>query len=136
MSNVALATWNAVLVAASSVFIVASLVAIRRRRTETHRACMLVATALQGGFSVLFVWRYVAYGPTPFQGSDVGAVVYRAVLVVHEPIAVVSVPLVIAALVLGLGRRFRAHRQVAGWAMATWLFSSVTGLAIYAFLYL
>lgn len=135
MTNVELATLNVLLVGVSTVFIVAGFAAIRRQRIDLHRRCMLVAFALQALFTASFVARYVRYGPTPFEGAAVAKIIYNVVLVVHEPIAVVSVPLVVATLVLGLGRRFRAHRQMAGLAWAIWLFSSVSGVAIYFFLY-
>ena len=52
-----------------------------------------------------------------------------------QPLAVVNVPLVIAALVLGLLRNYPAHREVAPFAFWIWIYVALTGLAIYGALY-
>ena len=134
-ANLTLATLNACLVAASVPFIIGGRRAIGRGDVATHRRRMLVAFGLHAVFVLSFVVRFVLYGQTPYLGSDVGEVVYKLVLYTHEPIAVVSVPLVLAALILGLRGEHFGHKLVAAWAWGAWLFSSASGILIFALVY-
>ena len=97
---------------------------------------MLGAFAAQVGFSVFFLTRLAMYGLTPFRGTGALEVAYLVVVVSHEAVAVVTVPLVLVTLALGLRRKDRLHRDVAPLAYGAWLFVSVTGLPILGLLYL
>ena len=134
--NGQLALANACLSTTSIVCMTSAFFAIRRKRVTLHRNLMISAVAASALFMVLFVVRFVRYGFAHFGGSGAMKVVYGIVFYSHEPIAVVNVPLVIAALVLGLRRSFRAHKEVAQWALPLWLYAAVTGVALYVLLYL
>jgi putative membrane protein len=133
--NAALAAADALLAAASILFLLAGYRAIRARRIERHRAFMLAAAASSAAFMVLFVIRFAAFGFAPFAGSGGWKVVYYAVLLVHEPLAVINIPLVLVALVLGL-RRSSAHPEVARPALLVWLVAAATGVLLFLLLYL
>ena len=109
--------------------------AIRRKHVERHRALMLMAVAASTGFLVLFVIRFATFGFAPYGHGGVTGVAYRALLYSHEPLAVINIPLVVAAAVLGLRRSVRAHREVAPIALWIWLYVLVTGLLLFAVLY-
>ncbi|HEX8796049.1 MAG TPA: DUF420 domain-containing protein [Polyangiaceae bacterium] len=133
--NDALAFLDAVLTSASLVSMLRGYAAIRRRETKRHRRCMLMALACAAAFTVSFVARYVMFGRTPFELGGAVRVFYLVVWFSHEPIAVVSVPLVIAAGVLGLRGSFEAHREVARMALPVWVYASATGVLIYLLVY-
>jgi putative membrane protein len=133
--NLLLATLGTLLVASSVYFLVTGRAAIRRGEVDSHRRRMLVACALQAAFVVVFLLRLARFGLTPFGGEDVVRAIYLAVLVSHEGIAVVTAPLVMVALALALRGRILEHRQVAQVAWPIWLYASVTGTVVYAFLY-
>ena len=133
--NGLLALTNACLSTISIVCMTTAFLAIRRKRVTLHRNLMLTGAAASALFLVLFVVRFVRYGFTHFGGGGVMKVVYCAVFYSHEPIAVINVPLVVAALILGLRRSFRAHKEVAQWALPLWLYAAVTGVALYLLLY-
>lgn len=133
--NAGLAAADTLLALASVAFMLAGYRAIRRRAVERHRALMLAAAASSAAFMVLFVIRFAWFGFAPFGGSGAGKVVYYAVLLVHEPLAVINIPLVLVALVLGL-RRSSAHPEVARPAFFVWLTAATTGVLLYAILYL
>lgn len=134
--NSALALANVCLSTASAVCAVGAVRAIRRKRVRSHRNLMLAAVVASALFMMSFVLRFVWFGSKPFHGHGVLRGVYLAVFFSHEPIAVISVPLVLTALGLGLARSVAAHREVATIAYPVWLYSLVTGVIIYVFLYL
>ena len=132
----AIAGSEAVLSAVSFVAILAGRRAIKRKQTERHRAWMITATAASATFLVLFVIRFVLYGPTPFLGEGVIRGVFWTIYFAHEPLGVANVVLVIAALLLALRGKVELHREVAPMAWGVWLFVSATGVVLWVFLYL
>ncbi len=133
--NAALAAADTLLATASIAFMVAGYRAIRRRDIERHRGLMLAAAATSAGFMVLFVTRFATFGFAPYDGGGAGKVLYYIVLLVHEPLAVINIPLVLVALVLGL-RRSSAHPEVARPALLIWLVAASTGVLLFVLLYL
>jgi putative membrane protein len=134
--NGELARANAVLTAISSTCMVLAFAAVRRKRLRLHRNLMLVAFGAATIFLALFVVRFVEFGPTRFSGSGLPAqIVFYAIYFTHEPTAVVSVPLVVVTAALGLRGAILQHREMARVALPIWLYSSLTGLFIYLFLY-
>ena len=134
--NASLALFHALLSSVSLTCAVLAVRAIRRRDVAGHRALMLAAVAASAVFLVSFVVRFVLFGFATFRGGPSTYVLYAVVFFTHEPIAVVSVPLVLVALVLGLRRVDRMHREVVGLAYPIWLYSLGTGVLLFALLYL
>jgi putative membrane protein len=136
--NTALATADAALSATSIACMLAAYRAIRSRprRVRRHRNLMIAGVSASAAFLILFVYRFarVGFGRFPHGGAWKG--LYLGVLYAHEPFAVINVPLVLAALGLGLARSDAAHREIAPWAFWIWLFAASTGVLIYALLYL
>lgn len=130
-----LASVNAVLSAGSLTCMAIAYRAIRQREVVRHRNFMLAALSLSAAFMVLFVVRFVVYGFKPFAGSGAWRGVYYALLFMHEPVAVLSVPLALVAVGLGL-RRARAHAEFARPALIIWAISCATGVLVFLFLYL
>jgi putative membrane protein len=131
----ALATANMLLSVATVIFLIAGWRAIRRRAIGTHRNRMLAAFACSAAFLILFGYRFVVYGFHPFAGHGAWRVVYYVVLFAHEPIAVITVPLAITAVALGL-RRSKLHGEVARPTLVLWLISAITGVLVYILLYI
>jgi uncharacterized membrane protein YozB (DUF420 family) len=135
VSNQLLATIDALFSVAAIVFMVRGVRAIRRGDVERHRRCMLTAFVASASFMVLFVVRFATFGFRPFVGHGLMRVAYSLVFFTHEPMAVVNIPLVLAALVLGLRRSDAAHREIVGMAYPIWLYAASTGVALYVLLY-
>jgi len=113
----------------------AAFVAIRRKRVATHRSLMISAVVASATFMALFVVRFVRFGFAKFEGEGPVRAAYYAIFFSHEPLAVISVPLVLVALVLGLKRSYRAHKEVARIALPIWLYVATTGVLLYLLLY-
>ena len=135
-TNLTLASIDAGLSAVSLGYVAAGYVAVKRKQIEIHRRRMIVAFAASAAFLVIFVIRFATFGFQPFTPTGIGRAAYLVVLFSHEPLAVINVPLVVAALILGLRRADRAHREVAPIALWIWSYVLVTGIAIFFALYL
>ena len=121
--------WNA----AAAVLLVSAFIAIRRAAVSVHRALVLSAF----GASTLFLVGYLLYhafgegsqtytGPVPW--------LYYPILVSHIILAVTIVPLALVTLRRGWTRH-PSHRRIARVTLPIWLYVSITGVAIFAFLY-
>ncbi|HEY7792300.1 MAG TPA: DUF420 domain-containing protein [Vicinamibacterales bacterium] len=132
----ALPALNAALNGIAAALLVAGFVFIRRGRVAQHRACMLSAL----GVSVLFLISYLTYhaqvGDVRYQGQGLIRAGYFAILIPHIILAAVVPPLALITASFGLLGRFDRHVKVARWTLPIWLYVSVTGVVIYAMLFL
>lgn len=128
---------NATLNALSGILLVIAYMHIRAKRIELHKRFMLSACAT----SALFLVSYVTYHSlrggvvTKFAGTGFVKTLYLTILGTHTVLAVVILPLAIISVTLGLKGRFAKHRAIARWTFPLWLYVSITGVLVYAFLY-
>lgn len=131
-----LPTLNAALNGICTILLVLGYRHIRAGRIQQHRRTMLTAFAT----SVLFLISYVIYhaqvGSKPYTGEGLLRIVYFTILVPHIILAAAVVPLAILTLRRGLIRDDVKHRKIAKITLPIWLFVSVTGVLVYAMLYL
>ena len=121
--------WNA----AAAVLLVGAFIAIRRGAVSIHRALVLCAF----GASTLFLTGYLTYhafgkGPQPYAGPLPW--LYYAILASHVILAAAIVPLALITLRLGWTHH-RRHRKIARITLPLWLYVSITGVAVFAFLH-
>jgi len=126
---------NASLNALSLVLLLTGFGFIRKKNVRAHRACMLSAL----GAATLFLISYVTYhyhaGSTRFTGAGLVRAFYFFILTTHIILAGVILPLAVVTARLGLRNEVDRHRKIAHWTLPLWLYVSVTGLIVYAFLY-
>jgi uncharacterized membrane protein YozB (DUF420 family) len=89
--------------------------------------------------SAVFLASYLAYharvGSVRFAGVGAARAVYFTILGSHTILAVLTLPLVLRTLYLGLKRRDDKHRRIARWTFPIWLYVSVSGVVVYVMLY-
>lgn len=114
---------------------------IREDRVAKHRTAMVSAFGLILVFLVLYLWKIGGGGTKELVGApDPVYYAYLAMLAVHILLSVVSVPVVLYALVLGLThtpRELRTrtpHRRVGRVAAASWILSLSLGVVTYVIL--
>ena len=126
---------NATLNATSFLLLLAGYAAIRSRRVTLHRALMLSAV----GTSTLFLASYLTYhalhGSRHFPGHGPVKAFYMAILLSHTVLAALVVPLVAVTLFNAARGDLARHRAVARWTLPIWLYVSITGVVVYAMLY-
>lgn len=114
--------------------------AIRAGRIRTHRRYMLAAALLISTFLVLYVTRVALGGVKLFPGPvAVRNYVYLPILTVHIALSILSVPLIVHNLLIGLTYEPEevgqtAHPRVGRIAVALWSTSLGLGLVVYLLL--
>ncbi len=127
---------NASLNATSAILLVLGWRAIRGGHVARHRALMLAALASSVLFLAGYLTRIALTGTHAFPGSGAFRAVYLAVLASHTLLAAAAAPMILRTLFLALKARFPDHRRIARATFPVWLYVSVTGVAVYAMLYL
>ncbi|APW98109.1 hypothetical protein CHINAEXTREME_10055 [Halobiforma lacisalsi AJ5] len=116
--------------------------AIRRGNVDRHRAAMITSFGLFAAFLALYLYRLVATGgPQPFPGPEsVYLYVYLPVLAIHILLAVVCIPFLYYALLLGFAYPIEelprtAHARFGRIAASLWLISFSLGIVVYVLLH-
>jgi uncharacterized membrane protein YozB (DUF420 family) len=131
----ALPTVNASLNGLTTLLLVTGGVLIKRRDIERHKNVMLAAFGSSSAFLVSYViYHWFKVAPKAYVGAFRG--LYLFILLTHIVLATVIVPLALVTLYRGWGMQKAAHRKIARVTFPLWLYVSVTGVAIYAMLYL
>lgn len=126
---------NAILNAASAVFVITGGIAIRRRQLAFHRRCMMAAVVTSAVFLVSYLVRFATSGAHRYPGEGLDKTLYLIVLMSHMVLAVAVVPLILRAVWLALRDDLVRHRRVVRYAYPIWLYVSVTGVVVYLMLY-
>lgn len=115
--------------------------AIRRGNITRHRALMLSSAVLFALFLVLYLYRMILEGTTPFGGPEAMYLyVYLPLLAIHILFAIICIPLVYYVLLLA-GTHSVAeipqtnHARVGRVAAALWIISFALGDVVYLLLY-
>jgi putative membrane protein len=131
----ALPVLNALLNGASAVLLTGGWIAIRRRRVDVHRACMLGAFCVSTLFLVSYVVYHALAGSRAFAGQGWLRGLYFVLLISHIVLAAAMVPFVLTTLYRALGGEFARHARLARRTLPVWLYVSVTGVVVYWMLY-
>jgi putative membrane protein len=128
---------NAALNATSAVLLACGYLAIRSRRITVHKALMLTALGVSTLFLASYLYYHFSVGMTRFSAEAPGLVrgVYFTILASHVILAIVTVPLALVTVYLGLSDRLVRHLGIARWTLPIWLYVSVTGVIVYWMLY-
>ncbi|AUV81137.1 DUF420 domain-containing protein [Salinigranum rubrum] len=130
----------AVINTAATLLLVAGWRFIRRGEVRRHAASMVGAFALILVFLVLYLTKIGGGGTKEFVGPTLPYYAYLAMLAVHIVLSVVSVPVVLHALVLGIThtpeelRAGGTHRKVGRVAASAWILSLSLGVVAYVLL--
>lgn len=124
------ATFNGI----TGLLLLAGFGAIKAGRRELHKRLMLAAFATSTAFlSTYVVYHWFSAGPTHYAGGYRG--LYLVILFSHVVLAAVILPFALNTLWRGWTGRIEEHRRIAPGTLATWLYVSATGVAIYWMLY-
>jgi putative membrane protein len=112
---------------------------IRRDEVRKHATAMATAFLLILVFLVLYLTKIGGGGTKEFVGPTLPYYAYLAMLAVHILLSVVSVPVVLYAIVLGVTHtpaelRDTAHARVGRVAAAAWILSLSLGVVTYLLL--
>ncbi|OGC07405.1 hypothetical protein A2V82_06140 [candidate division KSB1 bacterium RBG_16_48_16] len=136
MSVEKLPTLNALLNTTSFILLCLGYFFIKRgKRINRHKASMLSALFA----STLFLTSYSIYhaqvGSVPYPHHDWTRILYFSILIPHVFLAVLMVPLILAAVYFALRKKYARHKRIVKWAWPIWIFVSLSGVIVYAMLY-
>jgi putative membrane protein len=126
---------NAGLNATSAIFLLLGRNAIKDGDRARHRACMLTAFGASVTFLISYVTRFYISGTHTYPGGGWDKPVYLTVLFTHMAAALAVVPLSLRSLWLATHGEFASHKRVARVTWPIWMYTSVTGVLVYAMLY-
>ena len=91
------------------------------------------------GTSIAFLCSYIIYhwykaGPKQYTGDY--REIYLFILISHIILAAIIIPLALVTLYRGWNMDIPKHRKIAKVTLPLWLYVSVTGVVIYAMLYM
>jgi len=112
---------------------------IRQGDVRKHRALMMSAFLLILAFLVMYLFKTGGGGRKEFVGPDTAALLYFAMLAVHILLSMVSVPLVLYNVTVGLTHAREevaqtAHRRVGRVTVVVWSVSLTLGVLAYVLL--
>jgi putative membrane protein len=113
---------------------------IRRNEVRKHAAAMLTSFGLILIFLVLYLTKIGGGGTKEFVGPAVAYYPYLGMLAIHILLSIISVPVVLYAIVLGIThtpqelREQTPHRRVGRIAASAWVLSLTLGVVAYVLL--
>ncbi len=126
---------NAILNGTSAALISVGLWAIKQQKRTLHMQLMLAAFASSALFLVNYIYYHFSHGDTHFSGHGIIRIIYFAVLISHILLSMVTFPMILTSLYLGLSNRLAAHRRLSKWTWLGWMYVSVTGIVVYFMLH-
>jgi putative membrane protein len=134
---------TAALNATATVLLTMALIAIKKGKARRHKQLMIRALMTSGLFLAIYLFHkvtlYVATGQ-PNKSYPIGAPLwsrytYFSILITHLILAMLVPFLALRAAYLAKKGRIVAHKKLVRWAFPIWMYVSVTGVAVYFFLY-
>jgi len=107
---------------------------IKHGHRGAHRASMLVAFAFSAAFLVSYIVNHALHGDTIFPGHGTVRTLYLSILASHVILSIVALPMVLITFFFSLTGRFPMHRRIARFTFPIWLYVSITGVVVFAFL--
>jgi len=131
-----LPTLNACLNILTTILLTFGFVNIKRGRPEVHKKFMVAALFSSGLFLIFYLIYHYYAGSVPYPYHDWTRPVYFAVLIPHVILAAVMLPFILVLVGRALRGDFDRHKRMARYVWPVWMFVSLTGVLVYAMLYL
>jgi len=126
---------NASLNFVSFLFLIAGYIFIKKNQKKAHQYSMSGAFLVSAVFLVSYLYYHFNYDPVRLEVQGPIRTIYFAMLISHIILAVVIVPLILRTLFLASKQNFVAHKKIARIVFPLWIYTSLTGVLIYFFLY-
>ncbi len=126
---------NVSLNAISAALLMSGYIAIKGGNKTRHRAIMIAALCSSTLFLISYLIYHYNVGSIPYSRYDWTRPVYFTILIPHIVLAALVVPFIIAAVYQAVKQNFTKHRRLVRWVWPTWIFVSLSGIAVYLMLY-
>jgi putative membrane protein len=125
---------NALLNGLCAITLCVGLYFIKHGNRDAHRTSMLLAFVFSSAFLVSYIVNHALHGDTIFPGHGPVRTLYLSILASHIVLSIVALPMVLTTFFFSLTGRFALHRRIAVITFPLWLYVSVTGVVVFAFL--
>jgi putative membrane protein len=125
---------NALLNGLCAITLCVGLYFIKHGNRDAHRSSMLLAFVFSSAFLVSYIVNHALHGDTIFPGHGPVRTLYLSILASHIVLSIVALPMVLTTFFFSLTGRFALHRRIAVFTFPIWLYVSVTGVVVFAFL--
>jgi putative membrane protein len=126
---------NASLNAIAALFLLLGWVAIKKKSLRVHKFCMGTAFLVSSLFLASYLYYHYHFPSKKFLGEGFWRPLYFTLLISHIILATAILPFILRLLYLALKARFDEHRKMARWVWPLWIYTSVSGVLVYFFLY-
>jgi putative membrane protein len=126
---------NTALIVISGVCLIVGYVCIRNKRVRWHRRSMLTASVFAALFLIVYLARAALLGSKVFPGDGISRTVYLTILISHTIVAALVAPFAFVTLRRALAGRYAKHRQIARVTLPMWIYTAISGWAVYLMLY-
>lgn len=130
-----LPTVSTLLIVLSAVFVAIGWKFIKEKKVEAHKNMMIAAAVSALLFLIIYISRTVFIGNTAFGGPDELKIYYTVFLIFHIVLATTGAVLGVITIRSGLKNRLDRHRKIGPITAVIWLFTAITGIAVYLLLY-
>ena len=125
---------HAILNSLVAVFLVAALVAIKRKKVGLHKRLVGMAMLCSVAFLGCYVAYHITTEETRFGGEGAIRIVYFVLLITHIVLAALSLPFILQTWIYGFTNQVAKHRKMAKWVFPVWLYVAVSGPVCYLML--
>jgi len=136
---------NAVINSGVTILLVLALLAVKKRKYETHKNLMLTAMVLSILFLVSYICHHLLAGDTRFgdinhdgivneaEKANTGSlrIIYYIILGTHIPLAGIILPFILFTAYRALTGEYPAHKKLARITWPVWLYVAITGVVVY-----
>lgn len=126
---------NASLNATAAFFLLLGFLAVKQKHINAHRFCMAIAVLASSLFLGCYLYYHFNFPAVPFAGKGSIRYLYFTMLISHIILAVAMLPFIFRLLQHALNARFEEHKRLARIVWPVWMYTSLTGILIYFFLY-
>ena len=130
-----LPTISTLCIVISAILLIAGWRTIKKGEVEKHKNLMLLAAGFALTFFIIYISRTLFIGNTAFGGPDHLKIYYTIFLVFHIVLATLGAVFGIMQISSGLKDRLRSHKKLGPTASIVWIFTAITGVAVYVLLY-
>jgi len=123
--------YNAIINSLTALMLMAGVFFVKTGRVTLHKINMVTAFLLGVMFLVFYVIYHASVPSTHFGGEGWVKSVYFFFLISHILLAMVVVPLVLAAVYFAIFEKIDSHRRIVKYTFPVWLYVSVTGVIVY-----
>jgi putative membrane protein len=123
--------YNAIINSFTALLLLAGVFFVKTGKVLLHKISMVAAFLLGVAFLLLYIIYHASVPSTHFGGEGWVKGVYFFFLISHILLAMIVVPLVLAAVYFAIFEKLDSHRRIVKYTFPVWLYVSVTGVIVY-----